>query len=127
MRRDTYYLTDILEAAEAIEGYLLGVDEGQFFASGLLKDAILMRLTQVGEACARLSEPFKMAYPHVPWRKVHAFRNIAVHAYFSVDWAVVWQLATVRVPELAEQVTQILDDDGRLGTVLPVIPDMQED
>jgi uncharacterized protein with HEPN domain len=66
-------------------------------------------LTQVGEACARVSDELNSAHPDVPWQKVKAFRNLAVHAYFSVDWQVVWHLATVRLPELAAQVSAILD------------------
>ncbi|HMQ13692.1 MAG TPA: DUF86 domain-containing protein [Candidatus Competibacter phosphatis] len=36
------------------------------------------------------------------------FRNIAVHAYFSVDWRIVWQTASSDTPQLREQVVRIL-------------------
>lgn len=32
-------------------------------------------------------------YPDVAWRQIRSFRNLAVHRYFSVDWAVVWKIA----------------------------------
>jgi hypothetical protein len=37
-----------------------------------------------------------------------AFRNLAVHKYFSVDWAVVWQIAWEEVSVLEEQTMDIL-------------------
>jgi uncharacterized protein with HEPN domain len=35
-------------------------------------------------------------------------RNLLVHAYFSVDWDVVWTTATDSVPRLAGQIAKIL-------------------
>jgi len=37
-----------------------------------------------------------------------AFRNILVHAYFGVDWEVVWIAATKEAPALRKQVSEIL-------------------
>jgi uncharacterized protein with HEPN domain len=28
--------------------------------------------------------------PHIPWPQIVAFRNILIHAYFGIDWNVVW-------------------------------------
>ena len=39
------------------------------------------------------------------------FRNIAVHAYFSVDWSIVWATATNDVPGLKSMITQILAEE----------------
>jgi uncharacterized protein with HEPN domain len=36
------------------------------------------------------------------------FRNIAVHAYFAVDWSIVWVTATQDAPQLRQQVSKIL-------------------
>ena len=37
-----------------------------------------------------------------------AFRNILIHAYFGIDWDVVWRAAKNRCPVLREQVARIL-------------------
>lgn len=42
------------------------------------------------------------------------FRNIAIHACFAVDFAIVWEIAYNSLPELAPQVQQILEDQGGL-------------
>jgi uncharacterized protein with HEPN domain len=44
----------------------------------------------------------------VPWPQIVAFRNILVHAYFGIDWDVVWRAAKNRCPVLREQVALIL-------------------
>ena len=42
------------------------------------------------------------------WRQIRAFRNLAVHKYFSVDWAVVWQISREEMPVLEEQAMDIM-------------------
>jgi uncharacterized protein with HEPN domain len=39
------------------------------------------------------------------------FRNIAVHAYFSVEWPIVWVAATEETPTLRRQIAMILERD----------------
>ncbi len=42
------------------------------------------------------------------WRQIRAFRNLAMHKYFSVGWAVVWQISLEEVPVLEEQAMSIM-------------------
>jgi uncharacterized protein with HEPN domain len=74
----------------------------------LVRSAILHKLTVIGEAAVRVSAELKARHPEVPWGDIVGFRNIAVHAYFSVDWGIVWVTATEEVPQLESQVRAIL-------------------
>ncbi len=112
MRRDRLYLDDVVEAADAISSFLVGVTEEQFLASDLLQSAVLQKLTIIGEAAARLSPEFKASAPHIPWSDIAAFRNIAVHAYFSVQWPIVWVAATDEAPLLRTQALALLPAEG---------------
>lgn len=53
----------------------------------------------------------RASHPEVPWTRITAFRNILVHAYFGIDWDIVWQAATKQCPPLREQVEKILDTE----------------
>jgi uncharacterized protein with HEPN domain len=108
MRSDRLYLTDILEAVDAIEAFICGVDVERFVRDDLVRSAVLHKLTVIGEAAARVSMPLRARFAEVPWSDIVGFRNIAVHAYFSVDWRIVWQAATSDAPELRKQVAEIL-------------------
>lgn len=108
MRREKLYLRDIVEAADAIAGFLEGVDEKRFTGDDLLRSAALQKLAIIGEAAARLGHEFKKQHPEVPWADIVAFRNIAVHAYFSIEWPIVWIAATVDAPALRQQIAQLL-------------------
>lgn len=108
MRRDRLYLADIVEAADAIAAFLKGVERRAFLASDLLRSAVLHKLTVIGEAAARLSPDLKRRHPEISWADIVAFRNIAVHAYFGVEWAIVWVAATEDAPLLKAQVERVL-------------------
>jgi len=108
MRSDQLYLVDIVEAADAIAAFIHGVDAEHFLRDDLVRSAVLHKLTVIGEAAARVSTPLRACFSEVPWRDIVGFRNIAVHAYFSVDWRIVWQAASWDTPQLREQVAEIL-------------------
>lgn len=83
-------------------GGLVGIDRSGFLASELHKAAVLQKLTVIG----------REAHPEVEWRDIVAFRNIAVHAYFAVEWDIVWATAREDIPPLRGQIAGIL---GQLG------------
>jgi len=111
MRHDHLYLEDIVEAANAIDGFVQNVSREEFIESDLIRSAVLQKLLIIGEAAARLSKPFLQEHPDAPWKDIVGFRNIAIHAYFSVDWKVVWVAATKDAPLLRKMVQDILDND----------------
>ncbi len=117
MRREEFYLADIVEAADAIEYFLTSVEKSAFLINDLLRSAVLNKLTIIGEAAARLPVEFQEQHPEIEWADIIGFRNIAVHSYFAVDWNIVWTTATKDAPELREQVAAILDKEYPPKTV----------
>jgi len=111
MRREELYLTDIMEAAEAIRSFLREVERQDFLDNDLVRSAVLQKLLIIGEAAARLPKEFRDHHAEIPWSDIVAFRNIAVHAYFSVDWNIVWIAATKDVPELSQLIGEILTSE----------------
>ena len=109
MRPERLYLSDIVEAADAIARFLTDISEDAFMKDELRQSAVLLQLIVIREAAARLSEEFKKQHPEIPWRDIVAFRNIAVHKYFAVDWKIVWETATREVPELRRQIVSLLE------------------
>ena len=108
MRRDELYLRDMIEAADAIAGFIADAEESAFVGNDLLRSATLLKLTIIGEASGRLSDELKARYPDVEWRDIVGFRNIAIHAYFSVNWSIVWVAATTDASALRTRILQIL-------------------
>lgn len=111
MRREDLYLYDIVEAADAIARFTAQTSQAQFADDDLTSSAVLQKLLIIGEAATRLSDDFKSKTREVPWREIVGFRNIAVHAYFAVDWEMVWRTAIQDAPMLREKIADILKRD----------------
>lgn len=110
MRPDNLYLTDIIDASDAIMRFLADYDEQSYFlVDELRQSAVLQKLIVIGEAASRISQNTRDRSVNIPWADIVGFRNIAVHAYFSVDWGIVWVTATRDIPQLRIQVQELLD------------------
>ena len=83
-------------------------DENSFLKDEVLPAAILHYLTVIGEAVNRLSVDLRERHPEVPWPQIIAVRHRIVHAYFDLDWQILWDAATGDIPELRRQVLDIL-------------------
>jgi uncharacterized protein with HEPN domain len=111
MRHDELLLVDMLEAADAVSVFLAEADEAVFAESDLLQSAVLQKLMVIGEAAKRVSPGVRDRWPEIPWRSMSGFRNLAVHAYFEIEWSVVWKIAKISLPELRGQVTTLLKSE----------------
>jgi uncharacterized protein with HEPN domain len=118
VRRDDERLADIIEATEKIS---VRVGKGrQAFDAEEDVQIVLVHLVQViGEATSGLSDELTSEHPEVPWRQIVAIRNRVVHGYFEVDLDILWDVAVVDVPHLADQVRAIRSTAAREGNEHP--------
>jgi uncharacterized protein with HEPN domain len=68
----------------------------------------MRRIEIIGEAAAHLSEETRRAVPELPFRKMRGMRNIVAHDYANVDLNIVWQVATIHVPEICTALEKFL-------------------
>jgi hypothetical protein len=69
----------------------------------------------VDAAAARVSAETRALDPNIPWHQARGMSNLLIHAYFSVDWDIVWNTATDAVPKLAAQVARMLESGEPLS------------
>lgn len=82
--------------------------QAEFLGNKVLQSAVLHQLTIIGEAAACIPAAIRQKYPHVPWSRIVRFRNVVVHAYFTLDLNIIWETATVHAPALRQDVEAIL-------------------
>ena len=112
MRREELYLRDIVEAADHIASFVAESGLSGFRESEMVRSAIVQKLAVIGEAASRVSDELKDRHAEVLWPKVVAFRNILIHAYFGIDWEIVWWAASEESPVLRDQIALILEEFG---------------
>jgi uncharacterized protein with HEPN domain len=105
--RDGAYIEDIHDSVKRLVQYTSGVAFAAFSTNEILQDAVLRRLSVIGEAAACLSPEYKSKMPAVPWKRVIGFRNLVVHRYWAVDLTIVWRIVTEEIPILIEALDKV--------------------
>lgn len=108
MRLERLFLQDIVDAGASLERFLAGVALEEFLYDDLLRSAVLQKLVVIGEASGRVSAELRMRAADIPWTDAIGFRNFVVHAYFALDWEIVWITATQRAPTFVRQVRELM-------------------
>ena len=108
MRYELSFLKDILAACSKIEAIVATTSEDSFLRDEVPTAAVLHHLTVIGEAISRLSIELRERYPDVPWRQIIAVRHRIVHAYFDLDWQILWDASVDDIPGLRRQILSIL-------------------
>jgi len=85
-----------------------GVDFREFSESQKLQDAVIRRIEIIGEAVKNLPAEVRDAAPNVPWRRIAGMRDKVVHDYMGVDIELVWTVVQRDLPELAQEVRNLL-------------------
>ncbi|MBP0028221.1 DUF86 domain-containing protein [Roseofilum sp. Guam] len=105
MQRDKEYILDILEAARKICRYTDGVTFNEFSTNEEKQDAVIRRITIIGEATKRLSAEFKQNHPQIEWQEVAGMRDVVVHDYNRVNVRMVWDVVQQDIPQLISVLT----------------------
>ncbi len=103
-RNDYEWLTDVIEAIEAIRNY----QERGSLSDGLIFDAVRLRLIEIGEAVKRLSPALLSSEPDLPWEAIAGMRDRLAHRYFDTSHAIVQATIDNDLPELDLAVRRLL-------------------
>ena len=98
-------------ATGKIGAIVAATSEESFLGDEIRQAAVLHHLTVIGEAMNRLSPAIRETHSEVPWRQIVSVRNRIVHAYFDLDWQILWVAATEEVPVLRQQIAAILEGE----------------
>lgn len=100
---DATRIKHIFEAAEEVQQFLRNRKKEDLFSDKLLLRAVTKSVEIIGEAAARLSLEAQAEIPEVPWRIIIGMRNWLIHAYFDINIHILWDTATINIPDLVSK------------------------
>jgi uncharacterized protein with HEPN domain len=103
------YLRHILAEADYLIGRSSGLSPETFEADETLRRAYARGLEVSGEAAKKLPDEYRARHPQVEWRAMTGMRDRLIHAYFGVDYLLVWDVVMHKIPKLRQQVSEILE------------------
>ena len=94
-------------------GYLIDQTQGltwdQFMRDATLQRAFVRSLEIIGEASKKIPDDFKQKYGHLEWRAMAGMRDRLIHGYFGVDYGIVWDVVTNKIPILHQAIKEIIE------------------
>jgi len=109
-RRDIDFIEDILICLEKITQYISNYSYDDFLDDYKTQDAIIRNIEIIGEACKKISPALKSNYKNVPWKMIAGTRDKLIHGYFGVNIDIVWEIATIDVPILEQEIRKIKNE-----------------
>ena len=86
------------------------LSKDDFLDDETLKRAVVRSLEIIGEATKKIPADFKVKYPSIQWKNMAGMRDRLIHDYLGVDYSIVWDVMKNKIPELYQQIFQVLED-----------------
>lgn len=103
-------LVDIQLALEDIRIFTDGMDFGRYRLDAKCRAAVERKFEVIGEACVRLRDGFPELFQEIDSApQIIGFRNRLIHGYDNIDDAIVWDIVSSKLPELASQVKMLMN------------------
>ena len=99
---------DILTAITEIDGFVAGKSRADLMSDRALQLVLEREFEIIGEALFRLRKDAPDAFATIPsGNRIIAMRNILAHGYDRVDYAILWDAATLELNALRHVVAAL--------------------
>lgn len=104
------YIRHILDEIDYLLPHIAETDFESFIKNETLKRAFVRSLEIIGEASKKLPEPIRKMQPDIEeWLKIAGMRDRLIHDYFGVDYTIVWDVTTNKLPDLRKKLQSLLN------------------
>ncbi|MGB9627709.1 MAG: DUF86 domain-containing protein [Thermodesulfobacteriota bacterium] len=111
MKRDYHlFLKDIIDAIEAIEKFVEGMELEAVIEDDKTSSAVIRKFEIIGEAVKNIPDSMREKYSNIPWKRMAGMRNRLIHGYFGIDYKLVWGAIKVEIPKIKPELQKILKE-----------------
>lgn len=103
------YLGHILESIALIDRRMKDITHERFMSDVDLQDMVVRRLEIIGEAVRNLPKDYRSRHADINWDDPAGMRSALIHAYFEVDFDIVWDTIATDLPLFKKQIQKLLE------------------
>ena len=109
MKRDVrLFIRNIIDAMEAIQAFVGRMSRDELQQDEKTASAVLWKFELIGEAAKHIPEHLRRQWPQIPWKQMAGMRDRLIHAYFGIDYDLVWEAIQVHIPRLKPLLSEML-------------------
>jgi uncharacterized protein with HEPN domain len=113
-REDWVRLRHMLDGVRQALEFVRDRNRGDLDSDSMLLLALTRAVEIVGEAAHHVSAEGQHRYPELPWAEMVGMRNRIIHAYFEVDFDVLWETVADDFPGLCSELEAVLVAEEQL-------------
>lgn len=102
------YLHHILDECTYLLHETQNLPRAEFLRDQTLRRAFVRSLEIIGEAAKHLPEELRQHHPMIEWRSITGMRDRLIHAYFGVDYELVWDVIVNKILPLQQEVERMI-------------------
>lgn len=108
-------IEDMIEFSEKVLAYTEGMGRQAFIADGLIYDATLRNLQQIGAAARRVPNEVREAHSEIPWHLFTVTCNNLVPSYLTISDNFVWDIIQEAVPDFLPALRKLSESESEKG------------
>ena len=108
-KRDSkLFIKDIVDAMGHIEEFIEDMALDELEADEKTSSAVIRKFEVIGEAAKYMPKKIKDKHKDVQWKSMAGMRDRLIHAYFGIDYNLVWAAIKTEIPKLKPKLEKML-------------------
>lgn len=99
----------MLGAVRNIRDFVAGMEKSDFLSDEKTRSAVVRQFEVLGEVAKGVPAEIRNAAPAIEWNAIVGMRDRLIHAYFRVDYELVWDTIVTELPGLEKDLEELLD------------------
>lgn len=111
MKRDyRLFIKDITTAMESIERFVGDMTLEELKADEKTSSAVIRKFEIIGEAAKHIPPKIRDKHKDIQWKSMAGMRDRLIHAYFGIDYNLVWSAIKTEIPNLKPRLEKVLSN-----------------
>ncbi len=102
------FIKDTISAMDSIEEFVGDMVLDDLEADEKTSSAVIRKFEIIGEAVKHIPNKIRKEHKDIQWKSMAGMRDRLIHAYFGIDYNLVWAAIKTEIPKLKPKLKKLL-------------------